>query len=113
MSTTNDIIVQGEKINFCPGPCNSIEPEPPKKQFGKETWYSFKPHSGGRYQNIQYPMSDGGNLILENVRICRSCCYRHIEFEEEELYEYLHKDSEIIIKKLKKTGHLDSKNTLM
>lgn len=108
MSITDNIVIQADNINFCPGPCIDTTLEPLPKKFGKENVYVFKPHSGGRYQSISYPMSGGGELILKNVRMCRSCYRRHMEFDEEDLIQYLNKDCDNIIKKLKNSGILTS-----
>lgn len=100
--TSNDIIINAENIKFCPGPCNDLSHEPPPEKFGNEKRYYFKPYSGGRYQQLSYPMKSGGELFLTNVRICSSCCKRLIQFEEDNCIEYLQNDSETILKKLQK-----------
>lgn len=107
MSSNSDIIIEAQNIKFCPGPCNDTTPEPSPNKSENEVWYTFKPHSVGRYERLSYPMSNGGELILKNVRICRSCCHRHIEFEEEGYTEYLLRDGNTILEKLKKSGFLN------
>lgn len=99
---TSNIIVNAENIKFCPGPCNDYSDECPPKTFGNEKRYYFKPYSGGRYNQLSYPMHNGGELFLKNVRICSYCCKRLIEFDEEGCIEYLQNDSKNVIKKLQK-----------
>ena len=94
-----NIYIDASKINFCPGPCNSKTPESEPINIGSELYYSFKPYSGGKYECIYYPYKSR-NLCLKNVRICSGCNNRHMEFWDENDYEQLEKDANIIIKKL-------------
>ena len=94
-----NIYIDASNINFCSGPCNSKTPESEPILIGSELYYSFKPHSGGKYKCIYYPYKSG-NLCLKNVRICSGCNNRHMEFWDENDYEQLKKDANIIIKKL-------------
>ena len=89
-----NIYIDASNINFCPGPCNSKTPE-------SELYYSFKPYSGNikNYKCIYYPYKSR-NLCLKNIRICSGCNNRHLEFWDENDYEQLEKDANIIIKKL-------------
>ena len=98
-NTTNDITIDVSNIKFCPGPCNSKTHE--SKPFIKknEYWFEFKPHTGGRYSCFSYPLSTN-TLNLTNVRMCRSCNSRHLEFWDEDAYEDLKDDAKIILKKL-------------
>lgn len=68
-----DIAIDVSNIKYCPGPCKSIEPE---------VRYSFKPITGGRYSNFTYKMHKGGNLIIQNARVCESCykLYQYVEY---------------------------------
>lgn len=100
--TSNDIIINAENIKFCPGPCNDYSEECPPETRGNEKRYFFKPYSGGRYNQLSYPMQNGGEIFLKNVRMCSYCCKRLIEFDEEGCIEYLQNDSKNIIKKLQK-----------
>lgn len=92
-----DINIDVSNIKFCPGPCNSIEPEPLPLN---NNYYYFKPHSGNRYPFISYPYKNN-TLYLNNIRICRSCNNRYNEFSDENDNEQLELDAEKIIKKLK------------
>ena len=94
--------IDASNIQFCPGPCNSTTSEPEPINIGSKLYYSFKPHSGGRYECIYYPFK-GRNLCLRNVRICSGCNNRHLEFWDENDYEQLEKDANVIIKKLNLT----------
>ena len=103
-SEKQDLIINAENINFCPGPCHDTNPEPLPRKFGNDDLYAFKPHSGGRYASLSYPMSDGGHLVLQNVRLCRSCCRRHMEFEDNGFVDYLISDCRLILKKMEIMG---------
>lgn len=103
---TNDIIINCSNIKFCPGPCNlkTIEQKPIKIE--NKYWYNFKPHSGGRYDEISYPFNNT-MLKLKNVRLCRSCNKRNLEFWDEQSYENLENDASVIIKKLNINPYID------
>ena len=103
---TNDIIIDASNIKFCPGPCNSKTVENKPVKIANKNWYNFKPHSGGRYSELSYPINNN-SLKLKNVRLCRSCNKRHLEFWDEQSYENLENDAYTIIKKLNIKTHID------
>tara|TARA_B000000477_G_scaffold124573_1_gene132779 strand:+ start:11605 stop:11922 length:318 start_codon:yes stop_codon:yes gene_type:complete len=96
---TSDITIDVSNIKFCPGPCNSIVPESEPVKIANKNWYNFKPHTGGRYDCLSYPIGMY-SLSLLNVRMCRRCNKRNLEFWEEQSYEDLQNDAKIILKKL-------------
>lgn len=71
-----------EHVKFCPGPCAHKTPEPEPTVVNSETWHIFKPHSGGRYCYFYYPTSDGGGVVLENVRMCLTCYHRYQDMHD-------------------------------
>lgn len=93
MSLTENIIVDVSDMKFCVGPCNSKEEETTEKKF-------LKPYSGGMYNEFWYPISEECNLILKNVRICKCCNNRYLEFWEEDEINFLKEDAQVILKKL-------------
>jgi len=97
----NDIIIDVSNINYCVGPCNSKKEEK-KPVSNNNIYYTFKPHSGGRYKELCYPIDNKYNLILKNVRICNQCNNRYLEFCEENCYDNLKLDAKIILEKIKK-----------
>ena len=106
---TNNITIDVSNIKFCPGPCNCTinESDPIKITIhnnNSDFWYIFKPHSGGRYERLSYPLGIY-TISLTNVRLCSSCNSRHFEFWEEEAYHDLSNDAITILKKL---GHYKS-----
>ena len=98
--TDMDFTFDVSDIKFCPGPCNSkiIESKP---VIGKnnELWHEFKPHTGGMYNCLTYPIGYY-SMNLTNVRLCRDCNSRHLEFWDEQSYENLERDAYTIIEKL-------------
>ena len=96
LMNTNNITIDVSNIKFCPGPCNCTDNE--------SEWYIFKPHSGGRYERLSYPLGIY-TISLINVRLCSSCNSRHLEFWQEEAYDNLTDDAITILKKL---GHYKS-----
>ena len=109
LMNTNNITIDVSNIKFCPGPCNCTinESDPIKITIhnnNSDFWYIFKPHSGGRYERLSYPLGIY-TISLTNVRLCSSCNSRHFEFWEEEAYHDLSNDAITILKKL---GHYKS-----
>jgi hypothetical protein len=99
--TSNDIIFDASNINFCVGPCKSKEPEALAITLGNNTkLYQFKPYSGKRYLECDYPLSNNFSLIIKNYRICKSCNDRYMELYDEEDFDKLIKDGKNICKKL-------------
>ena len=94
----NNISIDLSNIKFCPGPCKDTTEEPDTTN--NNSCY-FKPYSGGKYSQFNYPIDDKNTLILKNLRICSSCHHRYLEFTEENYIEDLKNDANIIIKKLK------------
>jgi hypothetical protein len=108
-----DITLDVARVRFCPGPCRSREHEPepdplPRIVLDKETGcvrateshrYSFKPHSGGRYKSMIYPMSHA-TMQLSNVRMCKPCNERYHEFWAENNMQQLAADAKCILRKL-------------
>lgn len=98
--TAYSITIDVSNIKFCPGPCNSKTHESkPVKIKNNQYRFEFKPHTGGMYGCFSYPLSTY-TLNLTNVRMCRSCNSRHLEFWDQDAYEDLENDAKIIIKKL-------------
>tara|TARA_B100001540_G_scaffold317677_1_gene352091 strand:+ start:202 stop:543 length:342 start_codon:yes stop_codon:yes gene_type:complete len=96
---TCDINLNVKNIKFCPGPCNCKKVEPEHTILNNKEWYVFKPHSGGCYTEISYAIGNY-SLNLLNVRLCRGCNSRNLEFWAEECHESLNQDAETILKKL-------------
>lgn len=98
----NNITIDANNVNFCCGPCSSIEPEPEPTNHLDGPWYALKPHirrNGKAYFKFVWPLPKNGCLIVKNLRICDFCCsrYNDHEFSEEEQI----RDANTIIKKLK------------
>lgn len=103
---TSDIIFDCTHVKFCPGPCRSTTPESKPRDIGGKPWHAFKPYSGGRYGDFNYPMYNGGTLFLRNVRICGSCNSRWHDMiydseDREDMLEMSDIDAKRIIEKLK------------
>lgn len=100
-----DVTFNVETAKFCPGPCESMTVEPKPYDVENVKKHVFKPYSGGCYDEFVYPMSDGGNLILKNVRMCRGCYDRYQEicnssFDKEDVSAMSNRDAEAILAKL-------------
>jgi hypothetical protein len=86
-----DVTLNVENVKFCPGPCKWKNPEPEPVIRNNEKDHHFKPYNGGRYIYFIYPMLNGGNLTLKNVRMCPGC-YHHYQdmmdsMDDVELYD--------------------------
>lgn len=101
-----DVILNVQNVKFCPGPCKCKTNEPEPIEVNNEKRHFFKPYSGGRYVYFIYPMLNGGDLILENVRMCSGCNSRYHDMSgdtdtEEEMMAMSDIDAKAIIAKLK------------
>ena len=95
----NNISIDLSNIKFCPGPCKDTTEEPDTTN--NNSCY-FKPYSGGKYSQFNYPIDDKNTLILKNLRICSSCHHRYLEFTEGNYVDDLKIDANTIMKKLEK-----------
>mgnify|MGYP001162610173 CR=1 FL=1 len=99
----NNITIDAKNVNFCCGPCSSIEPEPEPINHLDGPWYALKPHirrDGKTYHKYVWPLPKNGRLVVKNLRVCESCCsrYNDDEFSDGDRI----RDANTIIKKLKK-----------
>ena len=92
-------VINAKNINFCCGPCCSVDPEPEPLNHGNEPYHCYKPHRGGRYAKFVWPCSDGGNVTVTNLRVCHGCFsrYNDDDFDDEDRVS----DGIIVAKKLK------------
>lgn len=92
-------VINAKNINFCCGPCCSVDPEPKPINHGNEPYHFYKPHDGHRYAKFVWPCSDGGNVTVTNLRICHGCFsrYNDDDFDDEDLI----RDGIIVFEKLK------------
>jgi hypothetical protein len=110
-----DITFNVENVKFCPGPCESMTPEPEPIEVNNEKKHRFKPYSGGSYESFCYPMANGGYLFLNNVRMCSGCYHRYQEIycaspEDDEEMQMSYSDAAAICYKLNKPSALDLNN---
>lgn len=95
-----NVVIDAKNVKFCCGPCCSVDPEPESLNFGSEPYHCYKPHSGGRYKQFTWPLSNGGSVSVINLRVCHGCFsrYNDDEFSDEDRI----RDANTIIKKHKK-----------
>jgi hypothetical protein len=74
-----EFVFSGEDIPFCPGPCTSTKCEGAPRMLNNEYWHVFKPYNGGRYSLYAWPLSGGGTVIVNDIRICTECNNRYHE----------------------------------
>lgn len=101
----NNITIDAKNVNFCCGPCSSVEPEPEPVPTNHPDgpWYTLKPHirrDGKTYHKYVWPLPKNGRLVVKNLRVCEFCCsrYNDDEFSDEDRI----RDANTIIEKLKK-----------
>ena len=99
----NIIDIDVNNLEFCPGPCRSIQKESKPIILGRSRlWYEFKPHSGGRLNNFTYPIDENNLIELKNVRLCRDCYSRYLEYSVAKDYNSLLRDGKTVYKKIEK-----------
>lgn len=91
-----DYVFRGEDIKFCPGPCKSTNPEGNPVKINNADRFVFKPYSGGRYSYFTWPMTNGDNVTVTNIRVCAGCNARYLEEVAPN-----ESDGDIVFKKLK------------
>jgi hypothetical protein len=60
----------------------SMNPEPEPIEVNFKKVYLFKPNDGEHYGSFHYPMLNGANIILNNVRMCPMCYHRYQDMED-------------------------------
>jgi hypothetical protein len=97
-------VINAKNINFCCGPCCSVDPEPEPEPTNHPDgpWYSLKPHirpGGKTFSKFVWPCSDGGSITVTNLRVCHGCFsrYNDDDFDDEDLI----RDGIIVAEKLK------------
>lgn len=88
-----EFVFSGVEIPFCPGPCISTKCEGAPCKINDEFLYLFKPNNGGRYPWYIWPLSDGGTVIVKNIRVCPGCKARYQEMASRS-------DGDTVLKKL-------------
>ena len=91
-------VINANNINFCCGPCCSVDPEPEPVNYGNEPYHCYKPHSGGRYARFVWPRVNGGSITVTNLRVCHGCFsrYNDDEFDTDDLV----RDGNVVMTKL-------------
>lgn len=94
-----NVVINAKNVNFCCGPCCSVDPELEPLNHGAEPYHYYKPHSGKRYMEFVWPLSNGGSVSVTNLRVCHGCFsrYNDDEFDTDDLI----RDGYIVMQKLK------------
>jgi len=94
-----DVVIDAKNVKFCCGPCCSVDFEPEPINISSEPYHCYKPHSGGRYQQFIWPLSNGGSVSVINLRVCHGCFsrYNDDDFDTDDRI----RDGCVVMKKLK------------